>query len=270
MELLTILLSGLLGLVSPAGFVIDRIAENAIRSQFKNVEQLQVRVDNTPNYQLLQGKVERVRIAGRGLQLKRQDIHITALELETDSISLDPLSLRQRQPKLKRPIHAGMRLILTQEDINKALHSPVVTATLRNLSISELRNSSGKSEQRYDFLNPRVEFLKNNRLIFQVELTAGNANSLAITVESGLGVVAGRQIQLVNPTVSVNGEVVPNQFVSEIAANFSQQLDLRSLEGYGLQTRILQLKVTRRRLEVAAFLQVEPSSRFLENSRLLM
>jgi len=34
--------------------------------------------------------VERVRIAGRSLQLKRQDLNIAALELETDPIDLDP------------------------------------------------------------------------------------------------------------------------------------------------------------------------------------
>jgi len=36
------------------------------------------------------------------LQLKRQDLNIAALELETDPIDLDPRSLGQRQPKLKR------------------------------------------------------------------------------------------------------------------------------------------------------------------------
>jgi hypothetical protein len=264
MEFFIILLSGLLGLVSPVGLVIDRTAENAIRSQFKKVDQLQVRVDNAPSYQLLQGKVERVRIATRGLHLKLPDIRIAALELETDPINLDPRSLGQRQPKLKRAIHAGMRLVLNQQDINQALQSPAVTAMLRNLSIS-VGNSSGDSRQHYNFVNPRVDFLANNRLRFQVELTQADVKPLAIKVESGLGVIAGRQIQLVAPVVSVNGEEVPNQFVSVIATNFSQQLDLHNLEGYGLQARILQLKVTPQKLEIATFLRVEPSSRFLKN-----
>ena len=264
MEFITILLSGVLGLVSPVGLVIDRTAQNAIRSQFKKVEQLQVRVDNAPSYQLLQGKVERVRIAGRGLQLKRGDIRIAALELETDPIDFEPRSLGQKQPKLKRPLQAGVRLVLTQQDINQALQSPMVTTRLRKLGISELRNSTGDSVQRYNFVNPRVEFLENNRLRFQVELQEqGNVKPLAIILESGVGVVAGRQIQLVEPTVSVNGEAVPNEFVSAIAVNFARRLDLRNLEVYGLRARILQLKVTPHKLEVAAFLRVEPSSQFL-------
>jgi hypothetical protein len=272
MEFLTILLSGLLGLVSPVGSVIDRTAENAIRSRFEKAEQLQVRVDNAPSYQLLQGKVQRVRIAGRSLQLKRQDLSIAALELETDPIDLDPRSLGQRQPKLKRPFQVGVRLVLTQEHINQALQSPQLTEELRNLNISELSKLTDNSGQSYDFVNPRVELLENNRLRFQVNLQehGKNVKLLVITMESGLGIVAGRQIQLIEPAISVNGEAVSNQFVSAIATNLSQELDLSNLEVYGLQTRLLKLKVRQDELEIAAFLRVEPSSRFLENSRLLI
>lgn len=205
MEFFTILLSGLLALVSPVGLIVDRIALNTIRSQFEKVDQLQVRVDNTPSYQLLQGKVERVRIAGRGLQFKQ--IRIAVMELETDPINLDPRSLGQKQPKLKQPFQAGVRLGLNQRDINQALQSPKVTAMLRNLMISDFGNSSN-SGQRYNFVNPHVEFLANNRLRFQVELTQGDVKPLAITVESGLGVIAGRQIQLLQPIVSVDGSTL--------------------------------------------------------------
>lgn len=265
MEFLTILLSGLLGLVSPTGLVIEHIALDAIRSQFKKVQELQVRVDNTPSYQLLQGKVERVRIAGRGLQLKRQDIRIAALELETDPIVFKLGSLGQRKPKLER-LQAGVRLVLTEQDINQALKSPKVTARLRNLRISKLPRPIGGS-QSYDLVNPRVEFLEPNRLRFQVELTQGDVKPLAITVESGLLVVAGRQIQLVEPVVSANGQAVPNQLVSAIATNISKILNLRNLELYGLQVRLIKLKVSQEKLEIAAFLRVEPSFRVLENRR---
>lgn len=271
MEFLTILLSSVLGIVAPAGLVVDRTAENAIRSQLQQAEQLEVRVDNAPSYQLLQGKVERVRIAGRGLKLKQQDIRIAALELETDPIDLDPRSLGKRQPKLNRSFQAGVHLVLDQQDINQALQSPTVKARLRDLELGELGDSEDDddSEQRYELVNPRVGLLANNRLRFQVELTAVNAKpgddkSLAITVESGLGVVAGRQIQLVEPVVYVNQEAVTQQLVDEIATNFSQQLDFRNLEVYGLKARILQLNVNSQKLEIVAFLRVEPSSRFLQ------
>lgn len=271
MEFLIILLSGVLGLVSPVGLVVDRTAENLISSQFAKVEKLRVRVDNPPSYQLLQGKVERVLIAGRGLQLKQQNLRIAALELETDAIDLDPRSLGQKQPKLKRPFQAGVRVVLTGQDINQALKSPAVEGILRNLGIEELgKPDDDDLEQRYDFVNPQVELLANNRLRFQVELhEQGNGTQLAIKVESGLDIISGRQIQLVEPIVYVNQEVVTNQLISAIATNLSQRLDLGNLEQYGLQARILQLKVNPQKLEIAAFLRLEPSSRLLERRSLL-
>ena len=264
MEFITILLSSLLGLVSAGGLVIDRAAQKAIRSQVE-VDRLYVRVDNAPSYQLLQGKVERVRIAGRNVQLKRQGIRVAALELETDPINLDLRSPGQKL-RLKRPFQAGVRLVLTQEHINQALQSPEITTRLRNILSLSSSSSIAESEQSYEFVNPSVELLENKRLRFQVELQEqGNVDLLAITVESGLSVVTGRQIQLVEPVVSVNGEAVSNQIVSALATQLSRQLDLSKLDKYGLQARLLKLEVGEDELVIAAFLRVEPSSRFLEN-----
>ena len=83
MELFSILLSILLSSISPAGYFIDTTAENAIRNQFNKVEQLQVRVDNVPTHQLIQGKIDRVQIAGRGFWLT-ENFRIDTLEIETD------------------------------------------------------------------------------------------------------------------------------------------------------------------------------------------
>lgn len=268
MEFFTLLVSGLLGLVTPVGLVVDRTAESAIRSQLTQVEQLQVRVDNPPTHQLLQGKVERVRIAGRSLQLKWQDIRIAALELETDAIELEPRSLGKKRPLFKRPLQAGVRLVLTQQDINKLIQSPQFMARLQKLKINT-GNSSNTGHNVYTFANPNVKFLANSRWIFQVELREkGLEKPLLIKVESGLNIVGGRNIQLVNPTVAANSEEVPPQFVNAVVNNFKERLDLGNLEGDGLQVRLLKLNTRPEELEIAAFLRIEPSSRFLETPSL--
>ncbi|ARV61719.1 hypothetical protein BZZ01_26630 [Nostocales cyanobacterium HT-58-2] len=269
MELFTLLVSSLLGLVTPVGLVVDRTAESAIRSQFDKVEQLQVRVDNAPSYQLLQGKVERVRIAGRSLQLKSQEIRIAVLELETDPIELELRSLGQKRPKFKRPLQAGVRLVLTQQDINQLLQSPEFMARLQKLKINTSDSSNTKNNSVYNFQNPNITFLANNRLSFQVELQEKNLEKpLLIRVESGLNIVDGKNIQLVDPVVAANGEEVPPQLVNAVVNNVSKRLDLKKFEGDGLQARILKLNIKSEKLEIAAFLRVEPSSRFLETPSL--
>jgi hypothetical protein len=264
MEFLTIFLSSLLGLVSPLGVLVDRTAENAIRSQFAKVGQLQVRVDNSPSYQLVQGKVKRVRIAGRSLQFKRQDVRLALFELETDAIELDLSSLKHRRPKLKQPLQGGVRLILTQQDVNKLLQSSHFITRLQQLKINSVSYPNTKTSPGYNFINPQVNFLANNRLLFQVELQEGHGKPLLIKLETGLSIVSGRHINLVHPVVAVNGEKVPTQFVNVVLNNFNKQLDLGNLEGDGLQVRILKLEMKPTALEIAAFLRIKPSSKYLE------
>ena len=259
MEFLAILLSGLLALVSPAGLVLDRTAENAIRSRFESVEQLQVRVDNTPSYQILQGKVERVRIAGRGL-FPVKDIRIDTLEVETDPLEIDPHSLRQGRPKLEKPVQAGVRLVLKPEDINEALRSPLVTARLKNLAGSLVGSSPVTQQvQRYQLLDPRVEFLPNNRLRLQATLQEANdPEKLAVTVESGLGIMAGQQLQLIDPAVLVNGQAAPSELATALASGISNRFNLRNLEASGLTVRLLKLDIYPSQLELAGFVKVDP------------
>ena len=261
MEFLTVLLSGLIALGSTVGLVVDRTALNAIRSQLVKADQLQVRVDNAPSYQVLQGKVDRVRIAGRGLQMKWQNFRIAAVDVETDPIAVNIRSLRQRKPKLERPVQAGVNLLLTQADLNQALQSPAIKASLRKLAGS-LGGLSGQSSGSYDVVNPRVELLEN-QVRLQAELHQAGAKPLFVKLESGLAVIAGHQLQLVSPSVSIDGNVIPDLFVSSLISDFSQRLDLRRLEGEGITSRVLQLKINPQKLAVVAFVRVEPTARFL-------
>jgi len=259
MEFLTILLSGLLGLVSPVGIAVDRTAENAIRSQFASFGELRVRVDNAPSYQLLQGKVERLRIAGRSLQLKRQNIRIAVLELESDRIEIEPRSLT-RKPQLKKPLQAGVRLVLTEEDINQALRSPQLIARLQNLNIKLKDFTNTGANRVYNLVNPQLQFLSNNRLQIQVELQENRKSKpLLITAESQVSIVNGRQIQLINLVAQVDKVEVPPKLINVILNNINKRLDLHNLEGGRLQARILKLKISQGELEMAAFVRIDPS-----------
>lgn len=263
MEFLAVFLSSLITLVSPAGVVVDRVAQSTIRSQFAAVEQLQVRVDNAPSYQLVQGRVERVRIAGRGL-FPLKDVRLEALELETDPIQVNPKSLRRGRPRLEQPLRAGVRLVVKQEDINRALRSPTVTKWLRQLGASILEEQDAKRAQRYELINPQVEFLPNQRLRLQVGLREPRQSKvLDIFVESGIEVVAGRQVQLIQPIIRVDNEAVPEEVLSTIADGIREQSDLRSFEASGITARVLRFQMNQNQLDIAAFVQIAAGQRIL-------
>ncbi len=231
-------------------------------SQFTKVEKLQVRIDNPPSHQLLLSKVQRLRIAGRGLQLKQLAIRLAVLELETGPIDLDISSLGRGKPKLEQPLQAGIRLVFNSQDINQALKSKAVVNRLQNLGLNVLQTPS--REQRLQAVNPRVELLPN-RLRLQVELTEVDALPLAITVEVGINIIAGRQIQLVDPVIYVQEEV-PGRIVDAIASNFNKQLNQANLEAYGISARVLKLVIAQQKLEIAAFVRVNNYSPFFEKS----
>ena len=263
MELVAIILSGLLTLISPVGVVLDSVAEKSIRSQLYSAEQLEVRVDNVPSYQYLQGKIERVRFAGRGLYLT-PDFRIDTLEIETDPIDIDLERLNregQNIPQfLRQPARGAMRLAIAEEDINQTLRSPAILEQLGQLgpNLTEGSETGERLAQRYRPINPRIEFLENNRLRFQIEIEdRRDGGTLRIRAESGLEIVSGRKLQLVEPIVMLNEKQAPTKLVNRIAKNLSDRLDLGSLDNRGLQARILQLNITPERLEIVAFARIE-------------
>ncbi len=213
----------------------------------------------------MQGKVQKVRIAGRGLQLKQLNIRLAVLELETDPTDLDISSLRRGSPKLEQPLQAGIRQVFNSQDINQALKSLAVVNRLQNLGLNILQTPSSQ-QQRLQAINPRVEFLPN-LLRLQVQLTEAKAPPLAIKVEMGLNIIAGRQIQIVDPVIYVNQEKIPQQIVNAIAINLNKQLNLAILEAYGIQSKILKLAIASEKLEIAAFVRLDKSSPLLKSLR---
>jgi hypothetical protein len=262
MEFFTILLSSLLGILSPAGLIIDSVAENAIRDQLDDVEQLEVRVDNAPSYQILQGKAQRVRIAGRGL-FPVEGLRIDTVEVETDAIAINPDRLQEDRAALEQPVQAGIRLVLKQADLNQALQSSEIAEQLRDFSVNLVSRSGAEQLQRYDFINPQVEFLNDfsgtasDRIRVQVILREQETQEeLQIVAELGLEKISARQLQIVEPILSVNGEPVPPQLIQPLVDGINQQLDLSNLETFGVIARLLQLELTPEALSLAAFVQV--------------
>lgn len=246
MEPFTILLSSLIGLISPLGIVSDRVAESTLRKQFVSVEDLHVRIDNAPTYQLLQGRIDRLRLAGRGL-VPQKGIRIDTLELETD-----PIALQGLRPKVAKPLQAGIRMILKEEDINRALESPTITNRLQNLV---------RRNQRYTFLNPRLT-LKRDRVQVQATLQEqGYPDQLAIVAEAKPEIIAGRTLQLQNLHVTANGQAVPAPVVRALSETIANRFDLRSLEKLGITARVLTFSVQPTHLELSTFVQVRPTSR---------
>jgi len=267
MEILTLLLSSLLSLIAPTGLVVDQVVLNTLRSQLVAAETLQVRIDAAPSYQLVQGRANRIRIAGRGL-FPLVDVRLAVLELDTDPIQFNPGRLRRGKPELALPLRAGFRLELRQADLERALRSPQVLAQLRKIGINTLKNPGTGQVETYELANPRIDLLDHQRLRLQVELReAKDPTALAVLIETGIEVINGQQIRLVDPLAQLNGESVPKEVLASFKEGVEQQADLRQLESEGMVARILQFQLDQQKLALAGLVDIAPDSPLLGKFR---
>ncbi|MEC4985997.1 MAG: DUF2993 domain-containing protein [Oscillatoria sp. PMC 1068.18] len=267
MEFITVFLASLLSVFTPGGAILDSSIENAFRSRLTAVEELQIRIDNTPSYQIISGKVERVRFASRGVQLT-PEIRLDVLELETDPLDVNWQQLRAREGNLpqsfRKPIQAGVRLVLTEADVNQALRSPRIKARIEQAVNRALKNFPGTTAAGYELSDPEIEFLGGDRFRLQLKLHQAE-QELKIDLESGLKVLAGKRLELVEPGVSLNDRPIPAVFVNGFANRAKENLDLSKILPPEITVRILQLKLETDAIQVAAFLRVEAASPLTTN-----
>jgi hypothetical protein len=262
-EFVTILLSGLFTLVSPVGIVADQLAEGLIRERIVRADLLDVRIDNGPNFQIINGRVDRVRLAGRGIY-PVPELRIDLLDVETDAIDLDMQGLGQGRIALDEPLQSAAHLVLKADDLNALLQSARVQQLLEQLTFNLPWEARAREGNRYRLTNPRLVFLEGDRLRILVDLQDQVLqDSLETVVETGLQITDGHQLTLVTPTITVDGQPVPRQLIAQFVSGAESELTLKRLETEGILARVIHFEITPEAFDIAVFLRVEPSSPFL-------
>lgn len=268
MEIVTVLLSSLLLLISPAGTVLDHLAEDAIRDRLAGAESIDVRIDNGPSYQLLQGKVDKVRVAGRGIS-PISGLRIEVAELESDPIDLDFNRLRRGEVILDQAFQGATRIVLTEADINAFLGSPLVIERLNNLNIGALAANPAQAREgaRYRINNPSVDFLEADgasqaedriRLSAALEDVVEEA-SFAVEIETGLAISAGDRLVLIDPNVVVDSNPVDPRLINVVLGDLNHRLALQQLDESGVTVRIINFDIEADALDLALWVRVDPS-----------
>lgn len=265
MDIVAIIISTLMAAVTPVGIVVDTLAADALRGQVAGAEELYVRIDNVPNYQIINGRVDHARIAARGLYSRQlPDLRIEAIDLETDGLDVDLAALQRGQLKLDRPAQVALRLRLTDTDINAFLASPMVETWLETLRFSLPGPEAVRERNRYGLANPSLTFLEDDRLRLLVDLEDRVlAETLPIQLETGLGIVNGHRVELIDPRLEIDGEEAPPQLITSLADGASETFSLRRLEELGLIARILDFNLRSNEFDLAIFARLDPTSPFL-------
>ena len=262
MEWITIILSGLVTLISPVGIVADQVAEGLIRDRIHQADLIDVRIDSVPNFQFVGGRVDRVRLAGRSVY-PIPELRIDTIDVETDPINIDLDALQSGKFGIDEPFQAATHIILNTEDINTLLRSQRVQGLLNDLQFS-LPGATEREKDRYRLTNPQVAFLPENRLRVTVDLEDRvQEESAEALVESGFQVVDGHQLTLIDPTVTIDGQPVPRQLVQAFVRGSSSELSLKQLEDLDVFSRVLQFELSPESLDLVLFVRVDPDSPLL-------
>ena len=174
-------------------------------------------------------------------------MRIALLELETGEIDVDRSHLEDGiLAALDRPLQGGVRLVLTEADLN------------RSLQAWSQDEAEGIEVGSYRLHHPQIDCLSGDRLRVQVEVQeAENPDRLQVVFESGIRVSQSRYIEFVQPTLLVNGEAAPVELIQAFFGGSSQTIDLDRVLPNGTIGRLLKFEITSEQLELALFLQID-------------
>lgn len=113
---------------------IAKAAEMQLSSRLDSVEKIDVDIQ-TDLLKVILGHVDSLEIAGRGLILQK-DIRLQEMEVQTDSVDINPLSVLFGEVELNKPIDANIKIVVTQADLNRALNSDYILSKAKNLKLN--------------------------------------------------------------------------------------------------------------------------------------
>lgn len=161
---------------------ISEFIKNTLSGQLDGVMKLAVAV-RTDLMKLLQGEVDSVSFKAENLV--REDIQVQELEVQTDHISINPLSAILGKIRLDEPLDSTIRMVLSEADLNRDMNSEIAISQLKPIDL----NVAGQIVP-IEFKPPfRIRLLRDNKIrftgIMEVHEPA-NTRRVAFTTVSSL------------------------------------------------------------------------------------
>lgn len=264
MELFTILMSGLLAAGSPLGLVVENIMGDRLDQRLPVTEELTVRIDNLPAHQIMDGEIDRLRIAARGVKLL-SDFRLDTVELETDALSFDLEQLRQQQfnaDTLREPMQAGVKLVFTETDLNTALRSPQIRATLQPLINRLLTRPGSLNPAQVRLTEASIDMLGENRFQFvgniaQTDPQTGTEQISELQLAFTLNLARGSQVDWLEAEGYLDGVAVNPMMLQGFSQAMGERLNLQRFQGGGVTARFLQLAINEQQMQMAMFIRVD-------------
>ncbi len=230
---------------------INKAAEVGISNQLDEVEKLDVNIETTP-LKLVSGSVDSVEITGEGLVMK-QDLRIEEMQLQTGSVSINPMSAAFGKIELDRPTEAEAHVVLTEEDINRAFNSDFLHKKMQKLDV---------------YVNGELAKVDSGTIEFGLPGEGKISLSAVVTVQStqerkrvsfaAIPRVSPDGQQLILEDIqSLEGQDLSSELTEALVQQVRELLDLRNfnLEGFSLKLKRLDVQPGKLTLESEALIE---------------
>lgn len=113
--------------------VVSQAMKARLEDQLENAQAIDVEVRTNPIKALL-GELDKLAVHGEGVVMR--DLRVETLDMQTDHISINPLSALLGKVELDQPLDTTLRLTLTESDLNRAMRSELLARALPPLKMT--------------------------------------------------------------------------------------------------------------------------------------
>lgn len=238
--------------------MLNTVASQSIRHLFTESESVEVSIRCNPSSKLLQGSIDSFKMSGRGVLIRR-DFWVEEMWFETDAVSIDFSSVLTGKIRLRQPTQAVAQVILTEEGINRAFKSELVTRRLLNVTEPTLLDLSGGEP--VSFTDVSVTLLPENclRIFAKAELPNG---LIPVSLSTTLAIEKRRRVSFQNPQFEPDGIPDSQRGVSQVltlalAGILDNMVDLDRFDLNGVLMRLNRLETSGKRLIFSGYAQIE-------------
>jgi hypothetical protein len=230
---------------------LNKAAEIGLSSQLDEVENLDVDVKTDP-LKLLGGEVDSVKIKGEGLVMQK-DLRMEELQMQIGNVAINPLSAAFGKIELTKPTKGSTRVVLIEEDINRAFNSEYVRSQLQSQKIHVNGQLMTIVPQQVDFRLPG-----NSKVAISASILLRETNETHQVAFSAVPKVGanGQTVSLENVEYGDTKEISPDLTKALIDAT-SEILNLSNFDLEGMTLRVKQLEVQTGKLIMQAEAYVE-------------
>lgn len=220
---------------------LSKAAEMGISRQLDEVENLNVEIRTDP-LKLMQGKVDSVTIQGEGMVMQ-EHLRVEALEMVTSNVAVNPLSALVGKIELTEPTAADARVVLHEDDLNRAFNSDYLISKMQNVEI-EVQGQP----KRFDILAATLNLLGDSKASFSVTVKSretDEVSTLAGTTNLHLA-DDGQRIAL--DVVELDDRSAAPEVTIALFKKVMELADLRNFELQGIELRLRELSTTDERM----------------------